>query len=108
MPQGPVPPDSRAADSKANVFMMGRSLMAHETLAKVQRLSALAREAGLSMTQLALAWCLRQSNVSSVIIGATKLDQIDENISAIGVKLTTETIEKAEAILTGEVSGVSK
>lgn len=106
MPQGPLPPDSRAADGKNNVFMMGRNLMAYETLEKVQRLCLLAQGAGLSMTQLALAWCLRQANVSSVIIGATKLDQIDENIRAVGVKLTSDLLDQAQAILAGEVSGV--
>jgi voltage-dependent potassium channel beta subunit len=106
VPQKPLPADSRAADSKINVFMMGRSLMANETLEKVQRLTGLAQEADLSMAQLALAWCLRQSNVSSVIIGATKLTQIDENIKAVGVKLSRELIEKAETILGVPVNSV--
>jgi voltage-dependent potassium channel beta subunit len=99
VPEKPLPADSRAADNKANVFMKGRSLMANETLEKVQRLVVLAKEADLTMSQFALAWCLRQSNVASVIIGATKSDQIDENIMAAGVKLSKELFEEAETIL---------
>lgn len=99
VPEKPLPGDSRAADSRANVFMMGRSLMANETLEKVQRLSKLAQELDLTMSQFALAWCLRQSNVSSVIIGATKNAQIDENIKAAGVKIPAEVLERAESIL---------
>jgi voltage-dependent potassium channel beta subunit len=106
VPEKPLPADSRAADSKVNVFMMGRSLMANETLEKVQRLMAVAKEADLTMSQFALAWCLRQSNVSSVIIGATKAAQIEENIKAVGVKLSKELIERAETILGTNVSGV--
>ncbi len=106
MPQKPLPEDSRAADSKVNVFMMGRSLMANETLEKVQRLTILAKEANLTMSQFALAWCLRQANVSSVIIGATKAAQIEENIKAAGVKLPKELLERAETILGGNTSSV--
>jgi voltage-dependent potassium channel beta subunit len=101
VPEKPLPNDSRAADSRVNVFMMGRSLMANETLEKVQRLIPLAKEADLTMSQFALAWCLRQSNVSSVIIGATKAAQIEENVKAAGVKLAPELVERAEIILGG-------
>jgi aryl-alcohol dehydrogenase-like predicted oxidoreductase len=79
--------------------MMGRNLMANETLEKVQRLSVLASECGLTMSQFALAWCLRHHNVASVIIGATKVAQIDENVKAAGVKLSPEILEKVEVIL---------
>lgn len=99
LPEKPLPADSRAADSKVNVFMMGRNLMANETLEKVQRLSVLASECGLTMSQFALAWCLRHHNVASVIIGATKVAQIDENVKAAGVKLSPEILEKVEVIL---------
>ena len=98
-PEKPLPQDSRAADSRVNMFMMGRNLMANETLIKVQKLTKLAQEQGLSMSQLALAWCLRLQNVSSVIIGATKPQQIDENIKAAGIKLSKEVLDAAEAIL---------
>jgi len=77
-----------------------------ETLEKVQRLTTLATEAGLTMSQFALAWCLRQSNISSIIIGATKNFQIDENLKAAGVKLSADLIERAEAILGSNVNAV--
>ncbi len=103
LPEKPLPADSRAADSKVNVFMMGRNLMANETLEKVQRLGALASESGLTMSQFALAWCLRHPNVASVIIGATKVSQIDENIKAAGVKLSADTLDKVDSILGASV-----
>jgi len=106
LPEKPLPENSRAADSKVNVFMMGRSLMAHETLERVQRLTVLAKEANLTMSQFALAWCLRQSNVSSVIIGATRAAQIEENSKAAGAKLPKDLIERAETILGGNASSV--
>jgi aryl-alcohol dehydrogenase-like predicted oxidoreductase len=48
------------------------------------------------MSQLALAWCLRQSNVTSCIIGATRPQQVEENAEASGIKLDQETIRRIE------------
>lgn len=99
VPDKPLPTDSRAADPKVNVFMMGRNLMASETLEKVQKLNLLAGEMGLTMAQFALAWCLRHTNISSVIIGATRPSQIEENIKAAGLTLSADVLARAEAIL---------
>jgi voltage-dependent potassium channel beta subunit len=74
-----VPEDSRAAS--ADRRWMGR-FFTQETLDAVQRLRPLAEEAGLTMSQLALAWCLRQPGVSSVIMGATKTSHVDDNVAA--------------------------
>jgi len=83
---GQTPPsDSRAADVKSNIFM--GSLMKDDVLAKVQLLKPIATELGMSMPQLALAWCLRQKQVSSVIVGATKPSQLDDNLAAAGKRI---------------------
>ena len=70
-------------------------------LARVQRLLPIAQEAGLTMPQMALAWCLRQKNVSSVIIGASRPGQIDDNAVAAGKTLSQELIARIENALNG-------
>ena len=62
------------------------------TLDAVDRLRPIADEAGLTMSQLALAWVLRQENVSAAIIGATRPEQVHENARAAGVKLSDDTL----------------
>jgi aryl-alcohol dehydrogenase-like predicted oxidoreductase len=84
-PGAPPPADSRAA-SESMGQMMG-DLRRDDVLAAVERLRPIAAESGLSMAQLALAWVLREPNVSSAIIGATRPEQIDENAAASGVAL---------------------
>ena len=54
----------------------------------------------LSGAQLALAWCLRKSNVSSVIVGATRVSQIEDNAKAAGVKLPQEIVARLDALTT--------
>lgn len=95
-PDEKVPSDSRAADSKVNMFMIGRNLMSKETLQSVERLSKIASELGITMSQLALAWCLRLPELSSVIIGATKPAQIDENVKASGIRLSQDVLKRIE------------
>ncbi len=92
------PAGSRAADPGQNMFMGGGKLD-QDTLAKVQGLLPIAEGLGLSMAQLALAWCLRQKNVSSVIIGASKAAQVEDNAGASGVTLSPETLTAIEAAL---------
>ncbi len=98
-PDHPFPPDSRAADNRNNVFMVGRSLMARETLELVQKLLPIAAELNISMAQLALAWCLRLPEISSVIIGATKSAQIEDNIKATTISLPQDAIKRIDDIL---------
>ncbi len=92
------PAGSRAADPGQNMFMGGGKLD-QETLVKVQGLQPIAEGLGLSMAQLALAWCLRQKNVSSVIIGASRAAQVEDNAGASGVVLSPETLAAIEAVL---------
>jgi voltage-dependent potassium channel beta subunit len=66
---------------------------------KVRRLQPIAAELGLTRAQLALAWVLRQTGVSSVITGATRPEQVLDNVKAAEVELTAEVVEQIEAIL---------
>jgi voltage-dependent potassium channel beta subunit len=100
-----APDDSRAAAEREGVFLRGRETMSATSLQRVQQLTEVAAELGLTMGQLALAWVLRLKQISSVIIGATKLSQIEENIKASGVRLTPEAVERIEQILQGELAG---
>jgi voltage-dependent potassium channel beta subunit len=85
---GARPADSRAADAERNQFMT--RYLAPEVLERIDGLRPLADELGLSLAQLALAWCLRQPGVSSAIIGATRVSQLDENCKASGTGLPDE------------------
>ena len=69
----------------------------------MEGLRAVASEAGLTMTQLALAWVLRQPDVSSAIIGASRPEQVEDNAAASGVELPPEALEKIDEILDGVV-----
>ena len=92
-----VPENSRAADEKAGQFIKPR--MTERNLSIARQLSDVAGGLGLSMTTLALAWCLRRPELTSVIIGATKPQQIVENAGASGVKLDETTLARIEALL---------
>ena len=59
---------------------------------------------GMSMSQLALAWCLRNPEVSSVIIGASRPSQVEDNSGAVGRQLSAETIQRIEEVLETEFS----
>jgi aryl-alcohol dehydrogenase-like predicted oxidoreductase len=96
LPGQPPPPDSRASDPKQTAFLQGR--MDDALLEKVQQLKPLAEREGLSMAQLALAWCLRLPNVSSVIIGASRPTQVDDNAGASGRKLSRETLSEIDRL----------
>lgn len=65
----------------------------------MQQLSAVASELGISVGNLALAWILRQSNVASALIGASRPEQVTENAKASGIELSSEVLEQIEGIL---------
>jgi len=67
----------------------------------VQKLAPIAERAGLSMAQMALAWCLRQKNVSSVIIGASRPAQVEDNAGAAGKKLSEDILDAIDQVLAG-------
>ena len=92
------PPDSRAADPKQNQFLPPERLDAAQ-LERVQLLRPVASSLGLSMAQLALAWCLRQPNVASVIIGASRASQVEDNVKASGVKLPEDALRAIDSLV---------
>ena len=89
-PEEPPPPDSRAASDSMSGFI-GR-LMESDVLEAVEHLRPVAEGAGMSMAQLALAWVLRQPNVASTIMGASRPEQVRENAAAAGVTLSADTL----------------
>lgn len=99
-PGQPPPEGSRASREKEGYWLRG-DLLSDETLEKVESLSKIADEMNISVSQLALAWCLRTQSVSSVIIGATSKKQIEENCKASGINLSAAHNEKIEKILSG-------
>jgi aryl-alcohol dehydrogenase-like predicted oxidoreductase len=84
------PPDSRATSRQMNRFI--KQWLTDELLEAVQRLRPVADAAGVSMSQLALAWVLRQDNVSAAIVGATRPEQVHENAAAASVTLSDDTL----------------
>jgi 1-deoxyxylulose-5-phosphate synthase len=82
----PPPADSRATSSKMNRFI--KQWLTDEMLRAVQRLQPIADGAGITMSQLALAWVLRQPNVAAAIVGATRPEQVHENAAAAAVRLS--------------------
>jgi aryl-alcohol dehydrogenase-like predicted oxidoreductase len=99
LPGEPPPPDSRASSPEMNGFI-GR-LMTPDVLEAVQRLRPIAEGAGLTMSQLALAWVLRQPNVAAAIVGATRPEQVRENVAAAGVELAGDVVDAVDAALDG-------
>ena len=96
---GQAPPaNSRATDEKSGKEFISR-WMRDELLARVQELKPLADEAGLSLAQLAVAWTLQNPNVSSAIIGATRPEQVRENVKASGVKLDAGLLRRIDEVL---------
>jgi len=95
---GQAPPaGSRATDAVGGNFV--RDLLDDDVLARVQQLKPLAQEAGLTMAQLAVAWVLQNRNVSAAIIGASRPEQVEENVKAAGVKLDEGLLKRIDEIL---------
>ncbi|MFF2008467.1 aldo/keto reductase family protein [Streptomyces sp. NPDC058195] len=97
-PGAPLPAGTRATDDKGGAGMVADWLRT-EVLERVQRLRPLADAAGLSMAQLAVAWVLQNPNVSAAIIGASRPEQVDENVGAAGVTLDAELLKEIDAVL---------
>ena len=100
-PGAPPPVDSRGADPSMGRFM--QRWRTDEVLEAVQRLRPIAGEVGLSMAQLALAWVLRDANVASAIIGATRPEQVEDNAAAVGVALPEDVLDEIDEALEGVV-----
>lgn len=98
LPGQPPAANTRAADDRVNGFTRGRYFQ-DEVLSAVQELKPLAAEAGLTMAQLAVAWVLQNKNVAAAIIGASRPEQVSENVKASGVKLAPELLQKIDELL---------
>jgi len=99
---GQTPPsDSRAASESMSGFI--DRLLAPPVLEAVQRLKPIAEQAGLTMVQLALAWVLRQPNVASAIVGASRPEQVHANASASGIELRSDTLDAIDEALDGVI-----
>jgi len=97
LPGEQPPAGSRATDEKGGADMISRYLT-DDVLGRVQRLKPIADEAGLSLAQLAIAWVLQNKNVSAAIIGATRPEQVTENVKAAGVRLDDDALKKIDEI----------
>jgi aryl-alcohol dehydrogenase-like predicted oxidoreductase len=92
------PAGSRATDDKGGADMIKR-WMSDDVLRRVQELVPLAEEAGLSMAQLAVAWVLQNENVASAIIGASRPEQVIDNVAAAGVTLDAGLLNRIDEVL---------
>ncbi|GGP78218.1 aldo/keto reductase [Streptosporangium pseudovulgare] len=97
LPGQPPPAGSRATDASGGNFIS--RMLTDDVLTRVQELKPIAADLGLSMAQLAVAWVLQNQNVASAIIGATKPEQVRDNVKASGVKLDAEVLKKIDDIL---------
>jgi aryl-alcohol dehydrogenase-like predicted oxidoreductase len=97
-PGQPPPAGSRATDDKSGATFIAR-FMSDEVLSTVQRLRPLAEETGLTMAQLAIAWVLQNPNVSSAIVGASRPEQVYDNVKAAGVKLDGDLLKAIDEIV---------
>jgi aryl-alcohol dehydrogenase-like predicted oxidoreductase len=104
-PGQPPPPGSRAASDAMNVFMetAGRHYRTDSLLDAVAQLKPIAADLGLTMAQMALAWVLRRPEVASAIIGASRPEQIADNVKAVGVKLPPEALDRIDKAVGGVV-----
>jgi len=97
LPGQKVPADSRAANKSMNRFI--KQWLSDDVLTAVQALRPIADEAGITLSQLALAWVLHQPNITSVIVGATRPEQVHENLKAAEVKLSDDVIAAVDDTL---------
>jgi len=103
---GEAPPaGSRAASEKMNGFMetAGRHFRSDYLLKAVTQLKPIAADLGLTMPQMALAWVLRRNEVASAIIGASRPEQIADNVRAIAVKLSSDALQRIDEVVGGVV-----
>jgi aryl-alcohol dehydrogenase-like predicted oxidoreductase len=98
LPGQPVPEGSRATDANSGAGFIKR-LLTDEVLTTVQKLRPLADQAGLTMAQLAVAWVLQNPNVSSAIVGATRPEQLHDNVKASGVKLDADLLKAIDDVM---------
>src|SRR4029453_7066055 len=97
LPGQPPPTGSRATDEAGGADFI-EDWLTDEVLQEVQKLRPLADQAGLSMAQLAVAWVLQNPNISAAIIGASRPEQVTENVKASGVRLEPELMQAIDEL----------
>jgi aryl-alcohol dehydrogenase-like predicted oxidoreductase len=97
-PGAPLPAGSRATDDKGGANMVKRWL-GDDVLTRVQNLQPIAQQLDLSLAQLAVAWVLQNDNVASAIIGASRPEQVKENVGATGVVIPPELLAQVDEVL---------
>ncbi|MBU4466048.1 MAG: aldo/keto reductase family protein, partial [Actinobacteria bacterium] len=97
LPGQPVPDGSRATDPTGGIFI--RRFLEDDVLRAVQRLAPIAAEAGLTMPQLAIAWVLQNDNVAAALVGASRPEQLKDNVKASGVTLDADTMAAIDTAL---------
>ncbi|MEQ4716462.1 MULTISPECIES: aldo/keto reductase family protein [unclassified Nonomuraea] len=95
---GQQPPEGSRATDKSGSAMIAR-FMNDDVLTRVQELKPIAADLGLSMAQLAIAWVLQNPNVSSAIVGASRPEQVRDNVKASGVKLDADVLKRIDDVL---------
>jgi aryl-alcohol dehydrogenase-like predicted oxidoreductase len=99
LPGAKIPPDTRASSDSMGSFI--QSWLQPSVLEAVQKLKPLAKETGCTLSQFALAWVLREPNVASAIVGASRPEQLQENAGASGLVIDPALFAKAETIVAG-------
>ena len=98
LPGQPPPRDSRAASSEMNTFFSD-DLRSDDTLSTIQELKPIAARLDITLAQMAIAWVLREPNVSSAIVGASRPQQVDDNVRASGVILPQDALDDIDRVL---------
>ncbi|MFD1535849.1 aldo/keto reductase family protein [Nonomuraea guangzhouensis] len=98
VPGQALPEGSRATDTAGGADMISR-FMNDDVLGRVQELKPIAADLGLTMAQLAVAWVLQNPNVASAIVGASRPEQVRDNVKAVGVKLDSGVLERIDTVL---------
>jgi len=98
LPGQPPPSDSRAASPEMNTFW-GGDLRSDKTLEAVQELRPIAAQLDITLAQLAIAWVLREPNVASAIVGASRPQQVEDNVKASGVIIPQDALDEIDRIL---------
>ncbi len=102
LPGQPPPAGSRATDELSGKNFIAR-WMNDDVLNRVQQLKPIAEKAGISMAAMSIAWTLQNKNVASAIVGATRPEQLDDNVKAAGVVLDADTLKAIDKVLEGVV-----
>ncbi|KKB99107.1 aldo/keto reductase family protein [Mycolicibacter arupensis] len=94
----PPPAGSRATDEKGGANFIKR-FMTDDVLTRVQQLQPIAAELGLNTAQLAIAWVLQNDNVAAALVGASRPEQVTENVKAAGVQIPEELLARVDQVL---------